>query len=188
MSAIKSELDEKKGRTLDDMSEMVTLLKRHLVKFTLVLLSYHCKTGKCLLCSILRWKEDMFKAIFHRKTIFLCINYSPLDVLKWRIFFSFKHSSTVNRFFPKNVSPVYGDKVSKHPNHLKTSIQILKSFVWYNPSVFLFLYILPNQGSKFHHSSSRTHGTYHNMSIDLNAAEGQQCWMVHLFGPNLNVS
>ncbi len=74
VSAIKSELDEKKGRTLDDMSEMVTLLKRHLVKFTLVLLSYHCKTGKCLLCSILRWKEDMFKAIFHRKTIFLCIN------------------------------------------------------------------------------------------------------------------
>lgn len=31
VSAIKSELDEKKGRTLDDMSEMVTLPKGHWV-------------------------------------------------------------------------------------------------------------------------------------------------------------
>lgn len=31
VSAIKSELDEKKGRTLDDMSEMVTLPKGHCV-------------------------------------------------------------------------------------------------------------------------------------------------------------
>lgn len=35
VSAIKSELDEKKGRTLDDMSEMVTIPKGPWVKSTL---------------------------------------------------------------------------------------------------------------------------------------------------------
>lgn len=37
VSAIKSELDEKKGSTLDDMSEMVILPRAHLVKSTLSL-------------------------------------------------------------------------------------------------------------------------------------------------------
>lgn len=35
VSAIKSELDEKKGRTLDDMSEMVILPRWNRVKYTL---------------------------------------------------------------------------------------------------------------------------------------------------------
>lgn len=44
VSAIKSELDEKKGRTLDDMSEMVTLPRGPCVISTLnVYFSYHCR-------------------------------------------------------------------------------------------------------------------------------------------------